>query len=122
MAIAAILFSLWYADISKALEILPNRHREDNVGSLQTVKGVLYAKAIPVAIMAGLVTIIFIPDAINLFIETWNINQRANWKKILSDYDAVRTAYFYVTLLSLALAVYMFNLVAKLIKLKKTLS
>lgn len=122
MAIAAILFSLWYADIAKALEISAKPHRADNVGNLQSVKRVLYAKAIPVAVMAGLVTIIFLPDALSLCIETWKTNQKEDWKKIFADYDAVRTAYFYVTILSLVLAIYMFNLVAQLVKLKKKLA
>jgi hypothetical protein len=122
MAIAAILFSLWYADIAKALEISPRPYQEDNIGNLQTIKRVLYSKAVPVAIMATLVAIIFIPDAIRLCIDSWKLNQKSSWKEFFAAYDAVRTAYCYVSFLSLALAIYMGNLVLKLVTLKRALA
>lgn len=114
MAIAAILFSLWYADIAKALEIVPKKFKEDNVADYHDVKNVIYAKAVPVAVMAGLVAVIFLPDAITITIESIKIYRKGGLQSIVSGYNAVKTAYCYVSLLSAILAVYMFILVKKL--------
>lgn len=113
MAIAAILFSLWYSEIAKALEITPKKHREDNTRELGVVKAVFFSKAIPVTLTALLVALIFLPDAIKLFLESFDVYQTNGWKAI-NRYDAVRTAYCFVSLLSTVLAIYMAVLAGKL--------
>lgn len=117
MAIAAILFSLWYADIAKALEVKPGKYSVDNVASRQYVGGVIFSKAVPVATMAGLVAIIFIPDAIKIFVDSLEVYKQNGLKILWTEYNAVKTAYCYVSLLSAVLAIYMFRLVGNLISL-----
>lgn len=121
MAIAAILFSLWYAEISKALETLPKLHKEDNVAAKRAVTSVLRSKALPVATMALAVTLIFLPDAYKLTKDS-SLAFKQNGFAALGDYDAVRTAYCFVTILSAVLAIYMWMLVMKLRSLIKQLS
>jgi hypothetical protein len=121
MAIAAILFSLWYAEIAKALEIVPKRHSEDNIRELSTVLAVLYAKAIPVTLTALLVALIFLPDAVKLSIESLKAYRTAGLDA-LKLYDAVRTAYCFVSLLSMVLAIYMAVLTEKLWQLARRLA
>ncbi len=121
MAIAAILFSLWYTEIAKALEIEPRPHREDNVSACATVSGILLTKALPVAIMALAVAVIFLPDAVKLTRDSLGAYQEFGIAA-LEKYDAVRTAYCFVTILSAVLAAYMWALVAKLWSLRKRLS
>ena len=121
MAIAAILFSLWYSEIAKALDIAPNQHSEDNIALRQTVTSVLLSKAIPVAVMALAVTLIFLPDALKLVRESF-LEYKQNGFAALEKYDAVRTAYCFVTILSGLLAYYMGALVVRLWSLRKRLS
>lgn len=120
MAISAILFSLWYAEIAKALEIAPKTHREDNIASLRHVRNTLLSKAMPVALMAFFVALIFIPDAVKLIYESI-----AEYDKLglaaIKNYDAVRTAYCFVTLLSTVLAAYMVVLAGRLWNLSQRL-
>jgi hypothetical protein len=120
IAIAAMLFSLWYAEIAKALEITPKTHREDNVAAHATVSGVLLSKALPVAVMAFSVAVIFLPDAVKLAKESL-ITYQESGIAALGKYDAVRTAYCFVTILSVVLAAYMWALVTKLWSLRKRL-
>lgn len=120
MAIATILFSLWYADIVKALEIAPKTYKEDNVAAHGTVSGVLLSKALPVAIMTLSVAVIFLPEAIRITKDSLSAYQGSGIAA-LENYDAVRTAYCFVTILSVALAVYMWALVVKLCFLRKQL-
>lgn len=120
MAISAILFSLWYGDISKSLEISPKNHSEDNVAAKQSVTTTIFSKALPVAIMALSVALIFLPDAIKITKESFLIYSSSDYE--LYRYDAVRTAYCFVTILSIALASYMWVLVWKLSSLRRRLS
>ncbi len=121
MAIAAILFSLWYSEIAKVLEIAPKQHSEDNKASKQKVTVVLLSKAIPVALMALSVALIFLPDALKLDKESF-LGYAQNGFAALEKYDAVRTAYCFVTLLSGGLAIYMNVLMVQLWSLRKRLS
>ncbi|ELK6657404.1 MULTISPECIES: hypothetical protein [Citrobacter] len=121
MAIAAILFSLWYSEITKALDIIPKRYKEDNVAARATVSGVLLSKALPVALMALIIAAIFLPDTINLIGESLNTLYELGGGAI-KRYNAVKTAYCFVSLLSLTLALYMWVLVVKLFMLRKKLS
>lgn len=120
MAISAILFSLWYGDISKSIEISPKSHREDNVAAKQSVTTTIFSKALPVAIMTLSVALIFLPDAIKIIKESFLIYSSS--ENGLYKYDAVRTAYCFVTILSIALASYMCVLVGKLFSLRSKLS
>lgn len=121
MAIAAILFSLWYPEIVKALEISPKKHSADNVASRNFVSSVLFSKALPVAIMAIVVALIFLPDAFKLVKQSYNTFQHLGLSS-LENYDAVRTAYCFVTFLSVVLAIYMWVFVGKLYILRNKLS
>lgn len=121
MAIAAILFSLWYPEITKALEVVPKTFSEDNVASRASVSAVLFSKAMPVAIMALAVAMIFLPDAIKLAQESFRAFRELGLGT-LEKYDAVRTAYCFVSVLAIVLAIYMWVLVAKLWFLRKRLS
>lgn len=120
MAIAAILFSLWYADISKALEIQPKTHKEDNVAAKESVTSVLFSKALPVSLMALSIAAIFLPDALKIAKESYGIYKENNFK--LVNYNAVKTAYCFVTILSSILSMYTLVLLWKLINLRNSLS
>lgn len=120
MAIATILFSLWYPEIEKALEIVPSKYRNDNEDSRRTVTAVLFSKAIPVSMMALAVALIFLPDALQIAKKSYWAYVR-NGLTAFENYDAVRTAYCLVTVLSALLAGYMGVLVGQLFCLRKRL-
>ncbi|WP_409306837.1 hypothetical protein [Pseudomonas putida] len=120
LAIAAILFSLWYSEISKALDIMPAKFREDNAGNYSFVKAVLYGKALPVAVMAVFIALIFLPDAMRITIDSFVLFCDSSTRAAYA-YDAVRTAYCFVSVLSVFLAFYMIVLTVKLFDLCKKL-
>jgi hypothetical protein len=121
MAIAAILFSLWYGEIAKALEIKPKPHSADNVAARKSVTAIILSKALPVAIMSLAVAGIFFPDAYKLARESMKAYEAMGFAA-LNQYDAVKTAYCFVTVLSIVLAIYMWVLVADLWALRRKLS
>jgi hypothetical protein len=118
MAIAAILFSLWYSEIATALKIEPKQYSEDDASARRIVTAVLHSKAIPVAIMALAVALIFLPDAITLVMESY-IGYVQHGFAAFEKYDAVRTAYCFVNVLSWVLTVYMCTLVVQLFYLRR---
>ncbi|HGE8238900.1 hypothetical protein LZT27_07775 [Aeromonas veronii] len=120
MAIAAILFSLWYADISKAIEIEPKPHKEDNVAAKESVTTVLLSKALPVSLMAISITAIFSPDALKIAAESYDAYKTNGFE--LLNYNAVKTAYCFVTLTTLILSIYTLVLFFKLLILRNRLS
>ena len=121
MAIATILFSLCYSEIVKALKIEPKSYNADNEDSRRTVTAVLFSKAIPVSMMALVVALIFLPVALQIAKESyWAYIQ--NGLTAFKNYDTVRTAYCFVTVLSGLLAGYMGVLVVQLLVLRKRLS
>lgn len=118
MAISAILFSLWYGEISKTLEIKPKQYKEDNETALATTKSTIYYRALPILITSIGITLIFTPDAIGIARDT--ISTHLSNKKF--EYSATHTAYCFVTILSLSLSIYTAIVTAQLVKLKKKLS
>lgn len=120
LAIAAILFSLWYPEISNTLQITPERHSEDNVAARATVTSVILSKTLPVAFVSAGVALIFIPDAIRITKESFHIYQESGYS-IAKNYDAVRTAYCFVTVCATILASYMWMLLIKLCGLRRDL-
>lgn len=120
LTIAAILFSLWYPDIANALQITPNTHSEDNVGARAAVTSVILSKALPVAIVSAGAAIIFIPDTIRIAKESINMLQASGYS-IGTNYDAVKTAYCFVTICTIALASYMWTMLIRLWNLRNHL-
>ena len=120
MAVIAILYSLWYPELTKVLEIKPAKYKDDNVGPMKQVQRVLLAKALPLSLMALIVALVFLPDAIKICVEAYNGCATKGCAAIKS-YDAVRTAYVLVFTFSLVLAFYVFTLSFKIWQLWRDL-
>lgn len=116
MAVIAILYSLWYPELAKALEIKPAKYTADNIAAMKQVQRVLLSKAIPLSMMALIVAIVFAPDAIKICLEIYT-EFAASGCTAIKKYDAVRTAYVLVFIFSVVLASYVLILSCKIWKL-----
>jgi hypothetical protein len=119
LAIAAILFSLWYPEITTALKIDPGKYKEDNVADRTAVTCTILSKAFPVAIVSIGITAIFLPDAVLITTSSYKTYQKTGFS--IANYDAVRTAYCFVTLLAAFLTTYMWSLTIRLLLLRSKL-
>lgn len=105
MAVIAILYSLWYPELTKILEINPSQYKENNVGPMKQAQRVLFGKALPLSGMALVVAFVFLPDAVSICIESYTEIKMKGCTTI-KNYDAVRTAYVLVFTFSIVLASY----------------
>lgn len=120
MAVIAIIYSLWYPELAEKLAISPKPHKEDNAASCQAVKISLISKAIPLSILALLIALTFLPDALKIAYEAISIYQNHGAASI-SLYSAVKMAYFLVSIVSIALTFYITMLTVKLFSLWRSL-
>ena len=105
VAVVTILYSLWYAEIKNILAIIPKQRSEDNVRDCAKVKQLFFAKALPLTFMAIMVAVIFTPDAIRILLAALD-TFRSHGISSIWLYDAVRTAYCFVFIISLVLAIH----------------
>ena len=96
LAIATMLYSLWYQDMEDAAEIKVPHQREDRGKPQRVVRAVRRGKAIPLVSGTCALAAVLLPDAARICLEAaqelWRDGARA-----VVRYDAVRTAYVLTT-------------------------
>ncbi len=120
MAVIAIIYSLWYPELTEQLNISPKPHKEDNVAACQSVKMALISKALPLSILALLIALTFLPDAVKIALEAIS-TYKIHGAESIKFYNAVKMAYFLVSIVSAALAFYIIVLLVKLFSLWRNL-
>ena len=120
LAVVGILYGLWYGEIVFALEIEPSLHPQDNKNKLDNVSSILSKRAVPLAIAASLVSIIFLPDVIRLILLSSN-NYLTKGPSAFKDYGAVETAFCVVVIFAIFISINVITMIFKLTSLKKKL-
>lgn len=122
LTVVGVIYSLWYAEISSAInegpKLPPRDHREDRRIPLKKLREVLHSKAVPLSVASLLVAIVFFPPSMSLAIRFARgcIQQGPS---ILSRYDAIATSFFTVEMFSLALAYFSLTRAVQLWKLTR---
>ncbi|WP_216854838.1 hypothetical protein [Burkholderia sp. L27(2015)] len=118
--VVTILYSLWYPELMKTLDIEPKRFYHDNIAARREVAVKLFGKALPLGVLAVAVAIVFLPDAWTICSDSL-AGYRADWLAQLKRYDAIRTAIVLVVVMSLVLALYVWVISWRLFRLKARL-
>jgi hypothetical protein len=66
LAVVSGLLALWYSEIQAALRLEKKLRVEDRGPEIDTMTGVLWRRAIPLAVLATLAAVIFAPNSIDL--------------------------------------------------------
>lgn len=108
-----VVYGTWYPEIVGALaETIPD-HRPNRAPVRMKVKSVFVGKALPLVVTAILLTILFLPDAVAIV-----ASGLGQFTKLgidaLHQYNAVEAAFFFVVVLTGALACYLLCLASKL--------
>lgn len=120
LAVVGILYGLWYGEIVFALEIKPSLHPQDNKNKLDNVSSILNKRAVPLAIAASLVSIIFLPDVLRLFYLSLD-NYLTKGFSAFKDYGAVETAFCIVIIFAIFISINVITMIIKLKSLQKKL-
>ena len=120
LAVIGVLYGLWYPEIIDALDIKVPAFSEDRAKPFRQVSSILYGRAIPLAIAALGVSLIFLPNAIEIILSSVQniLNKGIN---AIPDYDAVKTSFCFVVLLSGAIAIHIIYFFVKLVLLRNLL-
>jgi len=119
LTVLGVVYGTWYSEIINTLGRIVDVHFQNRGPIRGAVRSALYGKALPLAIAAILLTIVFLPDAITIVLGGINA-VRANWTNAFRQYNAVEAAFCLVVILSSALTGYLISLVWQLIrKLKR---
>jgi hypothetical protein len=121
LTVLGVVYSAWYPEITAALaEPIPDN--APNRGPVRRrVKSALYRKALPLALAAGALTALFIPDTVKIAFKGMEEFRTAGCAAF-EKYDAVAAAFSLVVILSAALAAYLFSLVFCLCAKLKTIN
>ena len=121
LAILAVLFSLWYRDITAALEIVVPKHLMDADVLRRQVSNAL-KQAAPLAVASAVLFLVFVPEAIRLT-SHWvgHASDHGLWHAIRS-YDTVELSIVAVVLFLALLCLYTISLAIRLLRLRHKLS
>jgi hypothetical protein len=107
LTILGVVYGTWYAEITNAIGAAIPTHIENRAPVRQTVRAALYAKALPLALAAIVLTGLFLPDV--LTITCGGIKAfRSTGINAFHDYNSVEASFCFVVVLTGALAGYLF--------------
>jgi hypothetical protein len=116
LAIIGVLNSLWYAEISAALALKLPRHAEDRQAPLLSIRSVLWAKSVPLALASLSVSLVFLPPSLMIAIESLKGYYKYGIA-FLNNYDAIATSFVLVEVFATVIAAHSIVWACKLWKL-----
>jgi hypothetical protein len=122
LAIVGIFYGLWYPEIIKSLDKPIPPHDLDKELPYKEISTLLLYKAMPLFISALLIALIFLPDMMKIFFNSLFALKTLGVVKYLASYDAVKTAFFMVEILAIAICIHAFTMVRKMIDHRRKLT
>jgi len=116
LTIVTVLYALWYQELMSALEIEVPTHREDRPAPLSRINSILYSRAVPLFVSSILVSVVFIPDVINILREVFRAWIQAGGD--IPSYSSVKTAICIVVAFSIAISFHVGSILLRLFKIK----
>lgn len=121
LAVLGVLYGLWYPEIIGALEVEIPDYSDDRKYPYLKITAVLFGRAIPLTIAGIGISIIFLPDALNIINYSIRNYQLIGFAALM-HYNAVNTAFCFVVTLSFAIAIHLTIFSVKLYCLRNYLS
>ncbi len=116
ITVIAILYSLWYQDIEKAIEEELPEHKDDQIEPKKRIKSTLINKAFPLLIVSFLFFILYIPESIDIIKQSIVAYQSSSW-----NYNSTMLSIIFINILGLLISIILIIKCIKLInKLKSS--
>jgi hypothetical protein len=122
LAILAVLYSLWYAEIARTLEIKAPKHLDDAAADRRRTSEVLRTRALPLALAALILMLTFLPEALHIAVHFVRRAHSDSLWQTIKQYDPVSLSLVIVVVGIGALAAYTGWLAVRLWRLKRTLT
>ncbi len=113
LAVIGLLYSSWYNEIKKTIDLIPEEHLEDRKKSIKTASTVYHTRALPLALATSILTLILLPDFIKILIEAIDSLISIGLKSY-KNYNAVKLMYFAIFITTLGLSCHTINLSRKI--------
>jgi ABC-type microcin C transport system permease subunit YejB len=117
----AIIYSLWYPEISRALKIAPKPHKPDNRTDFKEVGQILITRSLPLFLISIALVAIFAPDSVQIIRLTLQTLASAELRA-RSRYDAVTACFLAVSSLTLLFTAHLAVLSIRLAGLRQRLN
>lgn len=113
LTVLGVVYSAWYSDIINAIGIKIPDHAANREPERKIVRGSLYGKALPLAVAASVLALLFLPDAFSIAVGGVRelVTKRC---AAFQEYNAVAAAFLVVVILTSALSGYLLFLVCRL--------
>jgi uncharacterized membrane protein len=106
LAVVGILYGLWYPEIMAILGEEVPKFPEDRKSIYHRISSTLFSRAVPLTITALLVALVFLPDSIKIIVASVTTIQGSGSAGFLATYDAVRTAFCAVEILTIGISIH----------------
>ena len=121
LAILAVLYGMWYAELVKALETPVPPHEASRRKPYREVASVRKTRALPLMLATILLAVVFLPDTVQILWSSVHL-AASTPASALRQYNAVATAFVLVELLALCFAVFFTHMWVRMGGLLKDLS
>jgi hypothetical protein len=122
LAVVGIFYGLWYPEVLKSLDKPVPLHDPDKKLPYKEISTVLFSKAVPLFTSAFVISLVFLPDTVKIFIDSLLTLKTLGIAEYFASYDAVRTAFFIVEILAIAISIHALTMVMKLIDQRRKLT
>lgn len=120
LAILTTLFGTYYSSIIEVLNLEPSNFKEDDKNNYVLAKSVLKTKLIPLLIAGVSITLIFIPQSVEIIKTSVKCFASLEYKNL--SYDTISTSYVAVTIFMFILTVNILVLFFKVISKIKNIN
>lgn len=121
-AIIIALYGFWYPEIRTFLDLPIPKHHSDHQPECIKANEILHTKMNPLMAILFITSIIFIPDAIKITVQSLKLLRMIGLWQYVFLYDAVNTAYVFFCILTIVLTFNVIGLFLELKSKKKKLS
>lgn len=120
LTIVTVLYALWYPELNEGLKIEIPPHKEDRPGPLSKINSVIYSRALPLFMSSMLVSLVFVPDVINILKEVYEA--WAQYNRAIPNYSSVKTAICIVVAFSVFISLHVGFMLKKMLDIKRNMS
>lgn len=118
LAVLGMLYSLWYPEIQKALDLKLPKFEEDRVEPYKVILETFWTRSLPLAALALVDSLIFMPDTIKVMYKIYTQVMTSNASIFFRDYDSVGIAFCAVEIITIGIGIHVLLLSYRLLKLR----